>query len=161
MDLTRRNFLISNRHKRLQRLWQFFFAGWGLIITVALVAGALLNNAMLWTPITDLLMSDIVENQFRMTDPSFAGTDQNGNPFSIRANVAYQEYGDNERVFLEMVNASIMRADDKTGKMTNDKIRADNGVYDKSSAKITLTGNIAIDSDTGDKIRTNEMVIKL
>ena len=99
MTSDRRTFIIFTKHRRLQRLWQFFFTGWGLIMVAALVAGALFTHQLLWTPISAVNMHDIATNQFKMTGASFAGLDREGNPFKLRAASARQEYDKPNVVF--------------------------------------------------------------
>ena len=122
-----RNFIIISKHRRLTRLWQFFFTGWGLVMVAVLVAAPLLTKQILWTPITAINMRDVVTNQFKMTNASFSGTDKNGNPFKIQAVSGHQEYGNPDVVFLEKPSGVITRT---TGKnKTTDKISAIAGQF--------------------------------
>ena len=104
-----RNFIIFTKHRRLKRLWQFFFTGWGLVMIVALIAGTLFSQQLLWTPISAINMTDIVSNQFKMSGASFAGTDQNGEPFKLRAKTGYQEYDNPDIIFMNTVSGTISR----------------------------------------------------
>ena len=159
MQHNRRNFIIISKHRRLTRLWQFFFTGWGLVMVAVLVAAPFLTKQILWTPIRAVNMRDVVTNQFKMTNASFSGTDKDGNPFKIHAISGYQEYGKPDIVFLERPSGVITRKTSK-GK-TTDKISATNGQFNHKENVITLIGNVHIDSSNGDKIQTNKMVIKL
>ena len=134
----RRSFIIFTKHRRLQRLWQFFFTGWGLVMVAALVAGSLFTKQLLWTPIT---------------------TDTNGEPFKIRAASGRQEYGKPDIIFLESVSGTVVRKSGDT-KIT-DNIRAKTGKYNRRNKTVTLMGNVRIDSSNGDKILTDELVVKL
>ncbi len=154
-----RNFIIFMKHRRLKRLWQFFFTGWGLVMVVALIAGALFSKQLLWTPISAINMTDIVTNQFKMSGASFAGTDTNGEPFKINAKSARQEYNYPDIIFLEKVSGTVNRISNKE-KIT-DNISANSGKYNKKTKTVTLLNNVKIDSSNGDKIRTDELVIKL
>lgn len=155
----RRSFIIFTKHRRLQRLWQFFFTGWGLVMVAALVAGSLFTKQLLWTPITAINMTDIVSNQFKMSNAVFAGTDTNGEPFKIRAASGRQEYGKPDIIFLESVSGTVVRKNGDT-KIT-DNIRAKTGKYNRRNKTVTLMGNVRIDSSNGDKILTDELVVKL
>jgi len=155
----RRNFIIFSKHKRLTRLWQFFFTGWGLVMVVVLVAAPFLTKQILWTPIQAVNMRDIVTNQFKMTNASFSGTDKDGNPFKINAISGHQEYGKPDIVFLEKPSGTITRNTSK-GKVT-DKVSATNGQFNHKENVLTLIGNVRINSSNGDKIQTNKMVIRL
>ncbi len=159
MQGDKRNFIILTKHKRLKRLWQFFFTGWGLVMVAALVAGALFTKQLLWTPISAINMTDIVTNQFKMTGASFVGTDKNGEPFKLRAKVGYQEYDNPDVVFMDSVAGTISRV--TGGTKVVDNITANRGQYNRVHKKITLTGNVRVDSSNGDKVRTEELVIRL
>lgn len=125
----------------------------------ALVAGALFTKQLLWTPISAINMKEIVSNQFRMTNAAFAGMDKNNQPFTLRAAVARQEYEHENMIFVEQVSGTTVRIAD--GKKINDKIRADRGRYNRTDKSITLQGNVRVDSDNGDRILTEELVIQL
>lgn len=155
----KRNFIIFTKHRRLKRLWQFFFTGWGLVMVAALVAGSLFTKQLLWTPISAVNMTDIVSNQFKMSGASFAGTDTNGEPFKLRAASGRQEYGKPDIIFLENVSGTVVRRTD--GERITDKIRASRGQYNRRNKTVTLRGNVRIDSSNGDKILTDELVVKL
>ena len=159
MATDHRTFIIFTKHRRLQRLWQFFFTGWGLIMVAALAAGALFTRQLLWTPISAINMNDIATNQFKMTGASFAGIDRDGNPFQIRAASARQEYDKPNVVFLDTVSGTITR--NNNGKTEKTDISARSGRYSIPNRTITLTGNVRVDSTTNDKILTDELVIKL
>lgn len=155
----KRSFLIFAKHKRLQRLWQFFFTGWGLVMVAALVAGALFTKQLLWTPISTINMPDIVSKQFKMSGASFVGTDKNGEPFKLQAKTGYQEYENPDIIFLDTVSGRVNRTSD--GKKITDDIRAKTGQYNRIKRTVTLIGDVQVDSSNGDKIRTQELVIKL
>ncbi len=128
-------------------------------MVAALVAGALFSRQILWTPISAINMTDIVSNQFKMSNAAFAGTDKNNQPFRIRATTARQEYDNPDLVFLDNVSGNVNRVID--GRIITDNIVARNGLYNRADKTVTLTGNVKIDSSNGDKVRTNELVIKL
>lgn len=159
MQGDKRNFIIFIKHRRLKRLWQFFFTGWGLVMVAALIAGSLFTRQLLWTPISAINMTDIVSNQFKMSNASFSGTDTNGEPFEIHAASGRQEYDKPNIILLDKVSGTTTRISD--GKKIKDDITADKGQYDRTARTITLTKNVRVDSSNGDKIRTDELVIKL
>lgn len=155
----KRNFIIFFKHRRLKRLWQFFFTGWGLVMVAALIAGSLFTRQLLWTPISAINMTDIVSNQFKMSDASFSGTDKNGEPFYIHAESGRQEYDNPNIILLTKVSGTTTRI--SNGEKIKDDIVADRGRYDRIKKVVTLNDNVQVDSSNGDKIRTNELVIKL
>lgn len=159
MKQDNRNFIIISKHRRLTRLWQFFFTGWGLVMVAVMVAAPLLTKQILWTPITAINMRDIVTNQFKMTNASFSGVDKDGNPFKIFAISGRQEYGKPDIVFLEKPSGTITRST-TSGKIV-DKIDAKSGQFNHKENVLTLIGNVRINSSSGDKILTDKMVIRL
>lgn len=94
-----------------------------------------------------------------MSGAAFVGTDKNGEPFKLRAKTGYQEYDNPDVIFLDTVSGTISRVTNKV-KVT-DNIRANRGQYNRKKKTITLTGNVNVDSSNGDKLRTNELVIRL
>lgn len=159
MQQDKRNFIIFAKHRRWKRLWQFFFTGWGLVMVAALVAGALFTQQLLWTPITAINMQDIVANQFKMSGAVFAGTDKNGEPFKLRAKTARQGYDTPDIIFMDQMSGNISRK--SAGKKITDDISARTGQYNRSARNITLRGDVRVNSSNGDKILTEELVIKL
>lgn len=128
-------------------------------MVAALVAGSLFTKQLLWTPISVINMTDIVTNQFKMSNASFVGTDKNGEPFKLRAQTGYQEYDNPDIVFMDAVSGTISRA--SGGVKVVDNIVANKGQYNRKTKMISLTGNVRVDSSNGDKLRTDELVIKL
>lgn len=141
-------------------MWQFFFTGWGLVMVAALVAGSLFTKQLLWTPISVINMTDIVTNQFKMSNASFVGIDKNGEPFKLRAQTGYQEYDNPDIVFMDAVSGTISRVS-SSGVKVIDNIVANKGQYNRKNKTISLTGDVRVDSSNGDKLRTDELVIKL
>jgi len=159
MQQNHRNFIIISKHKRLTRLWQFFFTGWGLVMVAVLVAASLLTKQILWTPISAVNMRDIVTNQFKMTNASFVGTDKDGNPFKIYAKTGRKAYNKPDIILLEKPSGSVVRT--TNNKKITDKISATSGQFNVKTKQLDLNGNVRVDSSTGDKILTDEMVIQL
>ncbi|MBP3316023.1 MAG: hypothetical protein J6L70_00260 [Alphaproteobacteria bacterium] len=155
----KRNFIIFFKHRRLKRLWQFFFTGWGLVMVVALIAGSLFTRELLWTPISAVNMADIVTNQFKMSNAAFAGVDQNGEPFRLHAQTGRQEYDNPDVIFLDVVSGNAIRFQD--GQRVKYDFTANTGEYNRKKKNIRLIGNVKIFISNGDKIFTDEMVIKL
>lgn len=128
-------------------------------MVAALVAGALFTHQLLWTPISVVNMADIATNQFKMTDASFSGVDRDGNPFQIHAETARQEYDQPDIIYMDKIRGQITREID--GKPERNDITANRGQYNLKTKRVTLGGNVRVESTTGDKALTDEMVIKL
>ena len=159
MQQSNRNLLIVSKHRRLTRLWQFFFTGWGLVMVAVLVAASFFTKQILWTPITAINMKDVVRNQFKMTNATFVGTDKDNNPFKIHAASGSQEFNKPDIVFLNQLSGTITR-NTQNGK-TTDTISATKGQFNHKNKTLKLTGNVRVDSSSGDKMLTDELVIKL
>lgn len=159
MKQDHRNFIIISKHKRLMRLWQFFFTGWGMVMIVVLVAASLFTKQILWTPITAINMRDIVSNQFKMTNASFTGTDKDNNPYKIHAVSGYKEYNKKDTIFLEKPSGTITRSTDKG--LRTDDVSADKGEFYTKDKILILIGNVHVDSSNGDKVITDKMVLRL
>ena len=159
VEQNKRNFIIISKHKRLMRLWQFFFTGWGLIMIAVLIAASLFTKQILWTPITAINMRDVVSNQFKMTNAYFTGTDKNNNPFKIHAESGRQEYNRPDIIFLEKPSGTITRMSDN--EKIVDKISANSGQFNHKEKVLTLLGKVRVNSSNGDKIETEKLVIKL
>ena len=159
MKNNQRNFIIISKHKRLTRLWRFFFTGWGLVMVAVLVAASFFTKQILWTPISAINMRDIVTNQFKMTNASFVGIDKDGNPFKINAESGRKEYDKPDIVFLEKPSGTVTRVTDN--KKITDIISAKKGKFNLKTKELSLYGHVRVDSSNGDKMLTEEMVVQL
>lgn len=126
---------------------------------VALIAGSLFTRELLWTPISAINMTDIVTNQFKMSNASFAGTDQNGEPFRIHAKTGRQEYDNPNIIYMDSVSGNATRIQD--GERVKYDFVANTGEYNRQKKNIRLIGDVRVYISNGDKILTDEMVIKL
>ena len=159
MKQDKRNLIIMSKHRRWQRLWQFFFTGWGLVMIAALVAGSLFTKQLLWTPISAINMTDVISNQFKMSGAVFAGTDTNGEPFKISARVGRQEYNKPDVILLEFVSGRTTQIRD--GKKTIFDFSANRGEYNRAKKTVKLYGNVKIKTNDGNNLQTNELVVRL
>ena len=159
MKQDKRNFIIISKHRRWQRLWQFFFTGWGLVMIAALVIGALFTRQLLWSPISVINMTDIISNQFKMSGAIFNGIDANGEPFRIVAETGRQEYDNPDIIFLDRVSGNTTQV--QNGQKIIYKFSANTGEYNRVKKTVTLTGNVRIKSDDGNELQTKELVVRI
>ena len=159
MKKDKRNFIIFSKHRRWQRLWQFFFTGWGLVMVAALVAGALFTRQLLWSPISAINMTDVISNQFKMSGAEFYGTDSNGEPFKITAASGRQEYNNPDIIFLEKISGYTTQI--QNGKKTVYNFSATAGEYNRTKKTIKMIGNVRIKSNDGNELQTKELVVKI
>jgi len=125
----------------------------------ALVAGALFSKQLWWSPISVINMTDIVSNQFKMSDAVFNGFDENGEPFRIVAETGRQEYDHPDIIFLDHVSGNTTQI--QNGKKIKYKFSANTGEYNRTKKTVTLTGNVRIKSDDGNELQTKELVVKI
>ena len=155
----KRNFIIFYKHRRWQRLWQFFFTGWGLVMIASLVAGTLFTHQLLWSPITAINMTDIISNQFKMSGASFEGVDEHGEPFKIMAQTGRQEYEKPNIIYLDRVSG--YKTQNTNGKNIVYNFSANSGEYDRTHKTITLSGHVRIKSSDGHETHANQLVIRI
>ena len=159
MTKDKRNFIIMRRHRRWQRLWQFFFTGWGLVMVAALVAGALFTRQLLWSPISAINMADVTSNQFKMSGAIFQGTDTNGEQFRVVAESGRQEYNNADIIFLDRVSGYTTKV--QNGRKTVFNFSANAAEYNRIDKTIKMIGHVRIKSDDGNEVQTNELVVKI
>lgn len=159
MKKDKRNFIIFSKHRRWQRLWQFFFTGWGLVMVAALVAGALFTRQLLWSPISAINMTDVISNQFKMSGAVFQGTDSNGEPFKITAATGRQEYDKPDIIFLEKISGYTTQI--QNGKKIVYNFSANTGEYNRTKKTIKMIGNVRIKSNDGNELQTKELVVRI
>ena len=159
MKKDKRNFIIFSKHRRWQRLWQFFFTGWGLVMVAALVAGALFTRQLLWSPISAINMTDVISNQFKMSGAVFQGTDSNGEPFKITAATGRQEYDNPDIIFLEKISGYTTQI--QNGKKIVYNFSANAGEYNRTKKTIKMIGNVRIKSNDGNELQTKEVVVRI
>ena len=160
MSKDKRNFIIVSRHRRWQRIWQFFFTGWGITMIAALVAGALFTRELLWTPISIINMTDVMQNQFKMSGATLSGIDSKGDPFQITATSGRLEYGHPDVVILEKISGYTTQM--QNGKKDVLNFSADGGKYDIKTKVLQLLGNVNIISKNDEhKIQTPELILRI
>ena len=160
MSKDKRNFIIAGRHRRWQRLWQFFFTGWGITMIAALVAGALFTHQLLWTPISLINMTDVMQNQFKMSGASLSGVDSKGGPFQITALSGRLEYDRPDIILLEKISGYTTQMQNGQKDILN--FSADGGEYNIKTKVLQLAGNVNILSkNDGHKLQTSELTIRL
>jgi hypothetical protein len=153
------HFFISNRHRRLSRFWQSFFAGWGLLFTIILIASPFVFQNMTWAILDTVDMDSIQRNNLSMTNLKINGFDKRGEPFSVNVRSALQKFAEPDVIYFTEPSASTAR--DKEGRKVRDDITARAGRFLKNKQKIVLTGSVLIKSSDGTSASANEMEIEL
>ena len=150
------NFL-SGRHRRLSRLWQSFFAGWGLFFAIVLAASPFIFKNISWTIIDSVDFEGIQTNNLSMTNLVIRGIDKNGAPFSVAAKSALQKFAEPGVIYFTNLKAATERI--TAGKKIKDDITARTGRFLKD--KIVLAGDVFVRSSDGRTASANEMEIDL
>ena len=150
-------FFISGRHRRLVRMWQALFAGWGLIFTIILGASPFVFKNMTWTILEAVDIDSVRANNLSMQNLAINGIDRAGSPFSVRAKEALQKFAEPGVLYFTRPVAVIERV--ANGKKIKDNIIADSGRWVKD--RVVLDGNVLIKSSDGSSVVANEMVIDL
>ncbi|MDR1071581.1 MAG: LPS export ABC transporter periplasmic protein LptC [Rickettsiales bacterium] len=159
MAVRNRHFFISNRHRRLSRFWQSFFAGWGLLFTIILIISPFVFKNMTWAILDAVDMESIRRNNLSMTNLKINGIDKNGDPFSMNVRTALQKFAEPDVIYFTEPTAEITR-NAKSGKIRDD-IAARSGRFLKDRRKIVLTDNVVVKSSDGTSATANEMEIEL
>jgi LPS export ABC transporter protein LptC len=133
--------------------------GWGLVFVVILAASPFIYRDLLGSALDILEIPDIQIDQFRITNGNFKGLDSKNNPYHIQAEVVRQLYENQDTIFLEGIRADIIQVQGNT--KTPMKIKADRGEFTKSADVLVLTGNVFVDSQGGDKVNTQRLVIQM
>lgn len=128
-------------------------------MVAVLIAAPIFTKQLLWAPISAINMTDIVSNQFKMSNASFVGFDKNNEPFKIFAKTARQQYSNPDIILLESVTGTVNRFVD--GEKITDDISANSAEYDREKKILNLIGNVKVYSSNDDKIFTDELVIEL
>jgi LPS export ABC transporter protein LptC len=159
MNTSSWQFLISKRHTRLQRLWQSFFAGWGLFLTIILLASPFIFQNMTLVILDAIDMASIEQNNLSVKNLKLNGINKNGDPFSIRAQNALQKFNEPNATYFTNPIANLVRM--KDGAKIHDKITAKTGKFLNDQQKIILSKNVKVDSSDGTTASANEMEIDL
>jgi lipopolysaccharide export system protein LptC len=88
----------------------------------------------------------------RMVNPRFRGIDDQGQPFSLSADVATPSPRDPELTDLENPRGDLTRTDGTWVALT-----ADQGTYDRTQRLLDLGGRVTVFHDQGYEVRTTKM----
>lgn len=91
-----------------------------------------------------------------MTNARYLATDAKGQPYTITAKRAYQQTGNTNVVFMEHIEGDITL---NSGSWLS--ISADRGKFDQAKQLLTLESNVALYSDAGYEMHTQQARINL
>jgi lipopolysaccharide export system protein LptC len=97
-----------------------------------------------------------IENDLAMIKPKLTGTDDDGNPYVITAEIAIQDIADIHRVHLQTVEADMTTKDGHWMNAT-----AVRGFFDMDKGMLNLTDGIAFYSDSGYELHTSTLDVEM
>ncbi len=100
--------------------------------------------------------SQDADGQITMLNARYVGTDRKAQPFTITAERATQEPGSPDRVEFAGINADITLAEG-----TWLALQSERGRYDRERQVLELLGGVALFSDDGYELRTENVTISL
>ena len=152
-------YFISERHRRIQAMWRFFFAGWGLFFTLILAVSPFVFRNMAWSILDAVDIEALRQNNMSIANLKMNGTDKNGEPFAITTRAAFQKFSQPNIIYFEAPVAQVVRA--QNGKKIKDKISAQMGKLLKNERRVVLSDDVRVESSDGTTARANEMEIDL
>jgi lipopolysaccharide export system protein LptC len=96
-----------------------------------------------------------IQNDRAMIKPRLSGTDAQGNPFVVTADIMVQDANNPKRAKFQTVEADL------TNKQGWFNARANNGSIDMEVGRLVLIGDIQAFSDSGYQLRTPSALINL
>ncbi|MGR3659908.1 MAG: LPS export ABC transporter periplasmic protein LptC [Paracoccaceae bacterium] len=100
-------------------------------------------------PIADVDVEEMVREQ-RVGKPNYSGVTKNGVAFTVTADSANPNFGDNQKMTAEHINAHI-----ETTSGASIVIIADSGAFETKSRQADLSGGVTIETSTGYFISTD------
>jgi lipopolysaccharide export system protein LptC len=97
-----------------------------------------------------------IDNDLAMIKPRLSGTDANGNPFVITADVAVQDARHTRRARLKNIQADMSLDAQRWVNAS-----ADAGLFDMTAGSLALTGGISVFSDSGYELHTEDGTFNL
>jgi len=136
--------------------WLLAFGALALAATVVIwpsFTGRGPNPTGLDLPTTGL---EIKDGRPTMTNARFLSTDDKGQPYTVTAELAWQEQGAEEIIFMESLEGDLML---NSGAWM--QLGADRGVFDQESQLLILESNVSLFSDSGYELHTDYAEIDL
>ncbi len=99
---------------------------------------------------------EIKDGRPTMTNARFLATDDSGQPYTITADLAWQEQGAEDIVFMDVLEGDILL---QSGAWMT--LSADRGVFDQVEQVLILEANVNLYSDAGYELHTQEAEIDL
>jgi len=99
---------------------------------------------------------EIKDGRPTMINARFLATDENGQPYTITADLAWQEQGVEEIIFMDVIEGDILL---QSGAWMT--LSADRGVFDQTEQRLILESNVNLFSDAGYELHTQEAQIDL
>ena len=135
-----------------------------LKILLPILTVAILGLIAFWPEISErgasfrLSFGAIEQNpdELVLTNARFHGSDRKGQPYMISAQKAFQDKNDARLVHISGLQADIGL---KSGQWF--AVSADSGLYNQQTRQLTLTGNVAVFSEQGYELQTDQAEVFL
>ena len=98
----------------------------------------------------------LIQNDLAMVKPKLTGTDEDGNPYVITAEIAIQDPKNIHRANMKKVEADMTTNDGHWMNAT-----AENGFFDMDKGMLYLSGGIAFYSDSGYELHTATLDVEM
>jgi lipopolysaccharide export system protein LptC len=110
------------------------------------------NNVVDFEAIPGLLHDD----RPTMSNARFLGTDKDGNPFTVTAEIAWQEQGYEDLIYMEVLQGDMMMEDGMWATIWSDR-----GVYDQVGQLLIVESNVNVFTDEGYELHSDYALIDL
>lgn len=144
----------ARRHSGMVRFLKLALPLGGALALAIIAIAYYVSLAVL--PDLDIDGASIEQGKLVMNNPTLAGTDGNGRPYSLSAERATQDADNPARVSLVSIKAKMPVSDSAFAHIT-----AATGIYDTAGKTLELGGTIAVDMDDGMTIRLEDASIDI
>jgi len=135
-----------------------------LKLLLPLLAVVLIGLVIMWPTIEEQVEAgpgpDTPEYQAsgeaQIINPRFTGLDDEGRPFEIEGDLAYQDINDPELIDLDNLRGTITLSEGETA-----RVESQFGHFDRTKGRVELRGNVVVSHDQGAVFRTEEIMVDI
>jgi len=141
---------VGSRYTRFVGLMRWLLAFGAVALAVTLVVWPSFTGRNSGTsPLLVATTGEVEDGRPTMKNARFLATDDSGQPYTITAELAWQEQGVEEIIFMEVLEGDILL---ESGAWVT--ISADRGVFDQTEQLLILESNVDLYSDVGYELHT-------
>lgn len=135
-----------------------------LKLLLPLLAIVLIGLVIMWPTIEDQVEAgptpDTPEFQAsgeaQIINPRFTGLDDEGRPFEIEGDLAYQDINNPELIDLDNLRGTITLSEGDTA-----RVEAQYGHFDRTKGRVELHGDVVVSHNQGAVFRTDEIMVDI